>query len=586
MAQVKDTTSFTKRISESKTVKKLMGLIRKTPEVELSPFVVKSEDPYLPFEGKIIRQINIRQLGFDNIILDSTRRIQSFFAKAGNRLHINTREAVVRRFLFVREGTPLNPYRLADNERTLRNLDFILDARIYVKPIPASSDSVDLLIVTRDVFSFSGSVSANIPTKYEVGVKDINIGGTGQHAEFQALFNRDRTPVSGYEAFYELNNIKGTFLDATMAYTKLDHGVSIGNENERAVYFKLERALYQPFARMAGSVEWSDNRSENVFQKPDSTFVPYHYIVQDYWMGYSFGYKKLANSLRENRNRKFIAVRSFEQRFLSQFKSDLTEPDRYAYRDRLTFLTELTFFRQDFYKTQYVAGFGRTEDIPYGYRVSVASGWERELGYQRPYSGAKANYNHILPGGTMLSYQLQAGGYLRGKQIEDGLLAADFTRYSKILRIGTMIIRHRYEAGYAALFNQRVKQGIAIRDLDGILGFKPDSLVGLKRLTLGQETILFTPWKLLGFRLAPVVRIDFAFIKLSPGLFQSSNFFSGYSVGIRARNENLILKTVEARFFYYPNTVERVAHFRFNFTSNFRIRYPTNLVNKPSTVFP
>lgn len=585
IAQQSDST-FVEKIKAGRNYKHLMGLITREPDSEPAPLNVKSEDPYLKHEGKIIRHITIRRLGFEKIVVDTTRNFESFISNAANKIHSNTRESVVRNNIFIRAGKPLNPYRVADNERTLRNLDFILDARIYANPILNSPDSVDLLIVTRDVFSLGGSVSARIPSIYKINIKDINVDGWGQRVEVGQIFDNDRKPRYGYEALYQLTNIGGSFLDATAAYTKLNHGISIGNEDERSVYFKLSRELYQPFTRFAGSIEFGDNISRNVYGEPDSTFIQYHYSIQDYWMGYSFGYRNMPNSLRENRNRKFIAIRSVEQRFLSPTYTELIEPDRFAYRNRLAFLTELTFFRQDFYKTQYVTGFGRTEDIPYGYRISFTAGWERELGNQRPYAGSVLNYNNVLPTGTILSYQIKLGGYLKNQRVEDILFSANFSRYSKIQRVGKLIIRHRYESGYAALINQNVKRGINIRDVNGLIGFKPDSLVGLQRITFGNEVTVFTPLRIIGFRIAPVARVDMALIRRAAPLFKSANFFSGFSLGLLARNENLILKTIEARIFFYPKTVERVDAFRFNITSNFRIRYPTNLVNKPATVFP
>lgn len=584
-AQKSDST-VVERIRADRNFKHLMGLITREPETDPVHLHVKSEAPYLEYEGKIIRHIILKRLGFEKIVVDTTLNFESFISNVANKIHSNTRESVVLNNLFIRAGKPLNPYRVADNERTLRNLDFILDARIYAKPVPNSRDSVDLLVVTRDVFSLGGSISARIPSVYRISIKDINVGGWGQRIEVGQVFDHDRTPRYGYEALYQLTNIKGSFLDATAAYTKLNHGISIGNENERSVYFKLSRELYQPFARWAGSIELGDNVSRNVYNEPDSIFIEYHYSIQDYWMGYSFGFKKLPNNLRENRNRKFIAIRSVQQRFLSPIYTELIEPDRFAYRNRLAFLTELTFFRQDFYKTQYVAGFGRTEDIPYGYRISFTAGWERELGNQRLYAGSVLNYNNVLPSGTILGYQVKLGGYLNDQGVEDVLFSADFERYSKIRRIGRLIVRHRYESGYSALFNQNIKRGIDIREMNGLLGFRPDSLVGLQRVTFSNEVTVFTPLKILGFRIAPIVRIDLALIRRAAPLFKSDNLFSGFSLGILARNENLILNTIEARVYYYPRTVEQVDAFRFNITSNFRIRYPTNLVSKPATVFP
>jgi len=588
-SEANDSTHLPKWMKAMKTnrnSKNILQVISREPEVDPSPFLVKSEDAYLKYQGKIIRRIVLKRIGFDKLVVDTARNLQSAMAKTANRLHINSRESTISNNLFVREGTPLNPYRLADNERLLRNLDFMMDARIFVKPIRNNPDSVDLLIVTRDVFSLGGTLSVNLPTKYQVSLQEINLAGTGQHVRFGQLYDLNRYPHYGYEGFYQVINIKGSFLDASAGYTNINTGISTGNENENSVYFKLNRSLYQPFARLAGTIELSQNTSKNVFQKPDSIFAHYKYRVQDYWMGYSFGHERLPNDLRENRKRKFVALRGYEQNFINGIHTELTELDRFSYRDKAGVLAQLTLFRQDFYKTQYVVGFGRTEDIPYGYRITFTTGAEKELGKVRPYFGSELYYNFVRPTGTILTYNVKLATYVYNQNPEDAFLSFDFTRFSKIHKMGKMIVRHQSIFGYAAIINQSAKRGIDIRDANGILGFRPISLVGYQRVTMSQEGTLFTPWKVLGFHLAPIARVDLALIKITKGLFQTQNFFSGFSLGMRARNENLILNTIEARLFYFPKTVEGMDHFSFNIATNFVIKYPTNLVNKPATVFP
>jgi hypothetical protein len=585
-AQKNDST-FKDRVQSNKRYKKLMGLITRDPEPDQGPLHVKSEDPYLKYEGKIIRNIVIKRIGFEQTILDTTLVFKNFLSRTANFLHSNTRESVIRNNLFIREGKPLNPYRVADNERSLRSLEFILDARILVKTISKSADSVDLLVITRDVFNWGGSFSGKFPSQVNSGIKNINVLGSGQRFDYRQVVNSTRKPNFGYEFLYSFSNIMGSFIDATVAYTQLNSGASIGNENESSFHLKISRELYQPFARLAGAIELSDNISRNVFGEADSSFVQYHYKIQDYWIGYTFGYRKQPNNLRENRNRKFIALRAMEQRFMDASSFiEFTDRDGFIYRDRFALLGQVTFFRQDFYKTQYVLGFGRTEDVPYGYRISFTGGFERELGIQRPYTGTELYYNKILSLGTILTYSAKIGSYWSNHGIEDGLFSLNFTRYSKIHQIRRTVYRNQFEAGYALLHNQTLKRGVNIRDVNGIVGFMASDLVGNQRITLSQEITAFTPWKVLGFQLAPIARIDLALIKVSTGLFRERNFFTGISLGVRARNENLIFNTIEARLFYFPITVEEIGHFRLTFKSNFRIKYPSTLVNKPATVFP
>src|SRR6202000_2199677 len=104
-------------------------------------------------EGKVIRHIFIRGYGFEQTFTDTARRLQYFGTKVLNRLHRKTRDWVIRNNLFIKENTPVNAYKLADNERLIRSLNYIQDARILVIPQPDDSTSVDLVVVVKDLFS-------------------------------------------------------------------------------------------------------------------------------------------------------------------------------------------------------------------------------------------------------------------------------------------------------------------------------------------------------------------------------------------------------------------------------------------------
>src|SRR5690606_22497230 len=215
------------KVGENKTVKKLMGLITRDPRPERVE--IKSEKTFEKYQGKIIRKITVKQLGFEQTVSDTSRVFKTFVARLANKIHLDTRASVVRNYMFVQEGDPLNPYRLADNERTLRNLDFILDAQIMIKPIPASSDSVDLLVITRDVFSLGGSISPRLPDQFRLGLKTINFAGLGQRIEYRQIYDRKRIPRLGYEFVTEFSNVGGTFVDLLAGYTQLNRGPGIGN---------------------------------------------------------------------------------------------------------------------------------------------------------------------------------------------------------------------------------------------------------------------------------------------------------------------------------------------------------------------
>lgn len=570
------------RFHASKTQKFLSSFIRKSDTV----FVVKSEDPYVAYEGKIIRKIRFKHLGFERNVIDSSRKVLSFIAETGNRLHSNSKLSVVRDNLFIREGQPLNSYRVADNERYLRNLDFILDSRIYVKPIATTKDSVDLLVVTRDVFSFGGSFSPDSPTKYKIQVEELNLAGLGQRLQFTTLVDAARNPRLGFGLLYQKTNIAGSFVNGVVDYSQIGTDRNYGTENQRSYSVQLTRQLFMPYTRWAGGITLSVNKSDNVYSKPDSVFENYHYNLQDYWVGYSFGSKRKMEDIKENRNRRFVALRGFQQ-YYSQV------PTRYAnrfdslyYHNRTSVLGQIIFFRQDFYKTRYVLGFGRTEDVPYGYRITFTGGWEQEQDLQRPYVGAEIYRNVVNRNGAFFIYTLRLASYYAAGRSEDALASVNLTHYSKIYAVQKSFIRQQWDLGYAKQLNQIKKRPLNINDINGLTGFLPDSLFGNERFNLRYEITLFTRWNLIGFRIAPTARAEVAL--LSPAktrLILEKNIYSSISGGFRIRNENLIFNTIEARISFYPRTVERISQVGFSIQVNFKIKYPTTLISEPATVY-
>lgn len=581
-----DTTGVKKtdQLRNHKLTKQVTGAIRRSPSPD-TVTAIKSENDFLAYEGKIVRHIIINQIGFDRTVQDTTRRFKTAVARLANRLHNDTKEWVVRENIFLREGKPFNPYRAADNERYLRDLDFILDSKIFVYPTSPDSDSIDLLVMTRDVFSLGASLSPRDVSEYRFRIQEANLAGMGQRLQVSALYDHNRNPTTGYEYLYRKTNLFGSFVNGTLGYTELNTGRSLGNENESAYFFRLERPLFHPFVRWAGAAEISKNWSANIADKEAPAFAQYEYRISDLWAGYSFGLNKIPNSIAENRNRKFIALRAYETRFL-QTPDVIPLRDVLLYSNRVAFLGQLTFFKQDFYKTNHVVGFGRTEDIPYGYRLSFTGGWESELNKKRFYTGAELNLSTVNQNGTFYTYTAKLGNYWSEDLAEDALAQFGLSRYSRLYFIGKTKIRHQAQINFASQINRTQKRQLDIRDGNGIQGFRPDSLQGTQRIAFSIETVLFTPWKLAGFHFAPVTRIDLTYLaKERTPLFTKNNFYSGFSAAMRARNENLIFNTIEARVYYYPKTIEALEPFRFEFRTNLRIKYPTSLITAPATVY-
>ncbi|SFT90568.1 hypothetical protein SAMN04489724_2707 [Algoriphagus locisalis] len=561
-------TSITK-----KALEKGMDLITRSNRD--SVLVEKAEEKFLPYEGRVIRNITVENLGFEFSIYGTEKPIVQKVGRIANKLHTNTREKTIRQHLFIKPNQLLNPYKLGDNERYLRDQSFILESRIVVTPIEGT-DSVDLAIVTRDIFSFGGSLGGTIPTSPLLKVYNANLDGRGQGFEFDILFDHDRTPKVGIGLAYTKSSFLGSFADFTAYYTQLNSGISAGEEKEFATGFSLERPLVSPYSKFAGGAGWSQNWSQNVDSRPDSVFLAYRYNIMDFWMGYNFG----SNKALQDRKREFLALRAFDGYFINQPDQE-NVIDESRYNDSKGILAEFTVYEQDFFKTQYVYGFGRTEDIPSGYNISTTWGYTNTMGLKRPYGDLNINFKKASKSGSFYEFNLNGASYLR-KGIEDAVLQTGGTYYTQAFTLGNYKIRNSASILYTQLYKRVTSDWLTIRS-NLIPGLRVEEVDATQRIALGFESSLFTPWSLIGFRIAPFTSFYWAKLKCYTCEDRYQNF-TGISLGMRIRNENLIFGTIEMKGTFLPTDDEGNSKFAFSFRKNLRFRKSDIFVTAPNLI--
>lgn len=569
--------TLTQIMDNNKIAKELLEAVTRKQPLDQGEANTKSEDVFMPYQGKIIRRIYVRRITFERSIYDTTKSFRNTITRLADRLHQDTRSGVIRNNLFFREKRPLNPYKLADNERYLRDLDFILDSKIVVLPISGVSDSVDVEVVTRDVFSLGGRARVRGLDRFSLGVYDANLLGLGQRLEGEFLFDAEREPLIGKQVSYTKASLGGSLVSLSAGYTELNTARSAGEENEYAFFLRLSRPLVSPYSRMAGGVELSRNWSVNVFAHPDSSFRSYRYDAQDYWVGYNIGIRNNMN----DRSRHFVALRYHQQHFGRQPMQEFQRA-RLIYNDNKFLLGSFTFYNQNFYKTNYVYGFGRTEDIPYGQTLTFTAGLSEDIGINRLYAGASGIKRIVSPSGRF--YDMEAGGgtFFNNGGTEDGVIFVRAIYYSKLYDIKRSKIRHQFGGAYAKAFDNRVRELLTLNN--DLPGFRADSLFGSQRFALRSETTVFTPLQFFGFRFAPFLSLEGAYLRQKTASRVDGNFFGGSTGGIRIRNENLIFGTIELRAFYYPKTVPGMEKLSFRVTTNLRIKYSGTFVSPPQFV--
>lgn len=575
IAQEKDSTL--NKILDTKIAKELIDAVTRKQPLDLNKKNVKSEDPFLRHQGKIIRNIYIRRITFERSIYDTTKSIRNTITRIADKLHKDTRAGVIRNNLFFRENRPLNPYRLADNERYLRDLDFILDSKIRVIPIRGTKDSVDVEVVTRDIFSLGARARVRGIDRFSLGVYDANLFGMGQRVQGEVLVDREREPLIGKDFRFTQSSIAGTLINLSAGYTELDNARGAGEENEYAFFVRLSRPLVSPYSRFAGEIELSQNWSVNVFGVADSLFRLYRYNSMDYWAGYNIGIQNNMN----DRSRHFVALRYSHQHF-SRRPDQEFQRERLIYNDNRFLLGEISFYNQNFYKTSYVFGFGRTEDIPYGQTITLTAGWTEDIGRRRFYAGASAVKRIVRPSGRFYDVEAGAGSFFTGDRTEDGVMFIRGQFYSKLYDVKKSKVRHQFGGGYARAFNNKVRELLTLNN--ELRGFRADSLFGFQRVSLRSETTVFTKFQFLGFRFAPFLSLEGAYLQQKMPRRPEGTFYWGSTGGVRIRNENLIFGTVEFRAFWYPKTVPGVDPLSFKVTTNVRIKYSGSFVSPPDFV--
>jgi hypothetical protein len=544
----------------------------------------KSETPFKPYEGKIIRHIYLRGYGFEQTFIDTSKRLEYFGTNLLNHLHHKTHDWVIRDNLFIREGTPVSAFRLADNERLIRSLNFIQDARIVVVPLPDNTDSIDLVLIVKDLFSLNGALGElnATPAGIRSNVSEANFLGMGQRVQLGVNLEANRYPHFGPQLLYGFSNIGGSFVNASASYTTINGDQYPGQPDETAWFLHLDRPLYAPYAHLAGGFTIGRFEDFNVYHFADSLFYKYRYYTHDGWIGWNLGSQRFLSNTSV-RDRRFLAVRYFRQSF-DTVPYQVGNTFNYRFNDKEAALATFTFFRQDFYKTNYIYGFGTTEDLPIGYNIAVTSGWFRQLYLNRLYAGVDANGYVTTKNGAFFQFFGRSGIFMYRGQGQDESILVGSSYYSPLFLFPTVKIRQYINVSYTRQWNRIGIDPLTINNVFGLRYFTGDSTYGDQRITLHSETTFFIHYKLLGFKFAPFIFGDFSVLTPQNESIDKSNLYNGLGAGIRARNENLVFNTIELRMVYFPQHTLQNRSFQLLFTTGLQFRFNNTYVRQPDVV--
>ncbi|MEI6886026.1 MAG: hypothetical protein WCO02_16145 [Bacteroidota bacterium] len=551
--------SVFQRFNRHKFTKLLYSLAFVSPQMNTLPDSVQniaSENPYKEFEGKIIRTIHVVTLDpFGPTVMDTARDVATSFGKFLNVVHIRSAPAVIRKMILIREGQALDPYVMADQQRILKDLSYIDDARVVVDPVK-DQDSVDVFVITKDVWSIGVIVPSLTTSKVAIRLFDANFVGLGDRLSLNFSFAPQRAPFARFDGFaYTYTNIMGTFTDATLNYYKDDI-----NQINFGIW--LDRPFVTNRTKYAGGVSYQYAR--NAYYVSDA-YNQYASASSGYiWLGRAYQISEYKIPTR------FITSAIFQSTTFMQRPGIRIDSNR-SYYDVSQFLASVAFSRNNYYLIDYFLNFGKIENIPYGRLVQLVFGPQYTNFYTRLYMGFNYAQGNFIKKFGYLQGQLNIGFFFNHRTIEDGTLIAKLNYMSYLYF--TPNKKYKFRTYMFTTFRQGFLRRPNNNDYSYInqdmrvTSYSSDTVFqGVNSLAWYFSTVAFTPWYFYGFRFALTGMFSGGFKSDGFSRLFENKFYAGVGVGLLIKNDNLIFPTFLFSAIFYPTPDVGVPWLQMNFS--------------------
>jgi len=542
----KEYQSLKQQSSKNRWTKRLFSLlIREARPPGKSDEKESMVDEYKTFEGKIVRNINIKVLSpFGTNIKDPdyiTEDLNVF-----NNLHVLTRESTIKSIIQFKRGSPVNPALLAESEAQLRSTNYINDARIIIIPPQQESDSVDINIIVRDKWTIGVDLHGLSSSIVDIEVFDKNILGTGSRVGLNFIHSTEASRRFGYGGNYLYENIARKNIDLEGSY--LDDIWS----QETSV--SLTRRL-QPKLNYFGEISYTKKTLRTDILKWDS-ISPDHNEKFSATLGRAF---TLSN---ENAIRRLVVgfrykLKKPEYRNMDyqNHMKDVLLP--YKNTKNQIWLMQLSLYQNSYKREYMVYNFGTTEDIASGYNLSMQLGYSKfdDLKKEGLYSSFSASYggDKFIKGNVYVSSAISSF-FDKGTPFQS-VFKFDARYFTPLRKLSSLRFRQFITLSYSKLLTPDRYLGDQIymgqNTTLKMRNWRTDRK-GAEQLIIKSETDVFSNYEVAGFRCLFYNFLDLGWITPRGNLFKGDNLNYGIGLGIRLRNNFVILNTIDLKIGFYP----------------------------------
>ena len=538
------------------------------------------------YAGKRINSITIEQHNFLSSIDSKESNLKDIFSKIGDKLQSNSKKRAIRENIFFKEWDIFDPSIIAYNEKWLRDLSYIQDAKITATITPYDTNQVDLIVVTKDLFSYGGELQINNKDAYAAKINNINLLGTGNSVQLIQNFENGRTPKSGWGYDIGLSNLMGSFISINAGINQFGNNLANNVLSARKNYISVQRPLLHPNSKWLGGMEYLETFNKNVFPGTwDSVFdqqLNYDLKHKDIWVGYQL--TSQSKRIKSNAYRQFIQYRYLENNFNERPIDYLLQLDRNYQNLKANFIS-YTLVRQSVYRTRYLYGLGRYEDLPIGQSLTWTTGQYKIEEDKAAYLGfkfeqyklsKKDNYTHVIAN--------IASSYIN-QSLQDFRFLASLEQFSKLKYLNNGYgYRQIVNLSFTQTLKNKYNEALRINSIYGIPELNREQIKGGTRLSANWETVLYNNRAIWGFKSAPFVFGNLTYIRAVGNPILKGDIYTAIGSGMRIRNENLIFGTIELKGFYFPRTNQQVSPWNFSLITNLRYKYNSNIVDKPNYV--
>jgi hypothetical protein len=345
-------------------------------DAAIAPAKHGSEDRLAPLDADVLEEVVYRgaRVGrveivaenvFDPTRPEENKRLYRF----ANKLHVKTRDSAIEEVLLFRSGDLFDPRVLEESARLLRRLAGISEAVVVPTAYDAETNTVDVLVNTRDSWSLSLDLKLNRSggeNDFGFGIEEKNLLGTGRKILISHMSDVDRDQdMLGYTD----DNVLGTRVRLAGLYADTSDGLRRELEAGRP-FFALD-------TRWSATGSWLDDRRVDKMYDLGETVDEFEHRRQHVTVGGGW-----SRGLVEGRARRWLAGVTYDDNEFGP-SGDVPQP-RVLPEDRKLVYPWIGYslVTDDFRALEDLNDIGRTEDVNLGLSL------EARLGYSSKRFGA------------------------------------------------------------------------------------------------------------------------------------------------------------------------------------------------------